>query len=113
MFCSNCGKEIMDGSSFCSNCGTALNTDIQSSKNLQQSQTTDKKIKNHSKAKLIVGIVLIFLCFAMFFDGIILKTGLLAELLEGKLNIENIVKLFLFIGMGIGGIYLIIDYNKK
>lgn len=28
MFCSNCGKEILEGSKFCSNCGEKIKTII-------------------------------------------------------------------------------------
>ena len=103
MFCSNCGKEIQDGSAFCNNCGA-----VQNSTNAQPSAPQPTAAKKRSKAKLICGIILVFLCVCLIFDAIVFKTGVLAELFKGDFSVQNIIKLIIFIGFGGSGAFLIV-----
>lgn len=47
MFCSNCGKEVDDKSSFCSSCGCAINRTIKSN-NVTTDVTSDEKLYKYA-----------------------------------------------------------------
>lgn len=43
MFCTKCGKEILNGAKFCTNCGNKLETDLEAIQQKSGSQNVEKK----------------------------------------------------------------------
>lgn len=59
MFCSNCGREISEGSAFCSNCGSALKPDVKTDEipvSAQPVPPAKAKAKNNKLVPIIIGI---------------------------------------------------------
>ena len=64
MFCGNCGGKLEEGQQFCSGCGQKVNTDI----NTVLSKT-NKPVGNYGTYKMIVGIIMILICFCLLSAG--------------------------------------------
>ncbi|MDR1594939.1 MAG: zinc-ribbon domain-containing protein [Prevotellaceae bacterium] len=79
MFCTNCGKQIEDGSKFCSHCGTTLTeqtnvaqpanaeTNTQNQENFQTEAKTEKNMSLIVLAYICWGFAVIDFC-GMFFE---------------------------------------------
>jgi len=83
MFCSNCGKQLDDGSKFCLHCG-APQEPTSTVKNKKEKKTTDKKGTEKSKktgaiigigAAVVAGIVIVALLVSGIFSNPQVKLG--------------------------------------
>lgn len=87
MFCTNCGKEIMDGASFCIGCGTKVNSSVEPKEQVDFKKDT----KSGVLIAVLIGIAaVLFMVIAV--GGIFLISGKADSLLEklaGKAKIES------------------------
>lgn len=115
MFCSNCGKQITDGSKFCDECGAPQDTapvvqSVQPTQPIapvQNFQGTPEKPK--SKGKKIGGIVMVVLGALAFLGGI--SNGFFENISSGGADMSDIVTILLLVGLIAGGAYMI--YKSK
>lgn len=65
-FCINCGQELREEQKFCSNCGqsTLINAG-ESSLTYTNTNTNINGPKNHNTYKMVVGVLMIILCFCL------------------------------------------------
>ena len=91
MYCSQCGKEILDNSKFCSNCGCPIINQIEQpsieKETIQEvsikKKKLTKKIKSWQLALVVIGIVLLLLLIGFLAIG----AGVSSEIKETKANI--------------------------
>lgn len=75
MYCSQCGKQLEDGSNFCGNCGASTKieigkqeTKVNEEKSVQVSNTTNNK-KNKTVIGIVIGVVAIVLVVILSFSN--------------------------------------------
>lgn len=109
MFCSKCGKQLVDDSKFCNGCGAQQEVLTQ----VESQQVTVKEVKvKRNKVLFVIGIILVVLGLARVVDILFFRDGIKA-FDDGVLTAFEIVRLGIgTVGFGGLGAWLIYK-NKK
>lgn len=118
MFCSKCGKEILEGSSYCQHCGGNLSG---ASANTQRQALSSGLTKTVKTSKIVMGIIVGLIVFAIAAKIIVFLVALIGALGLGAIGIhisqnpeayKDVEAAANILGF-IGGAYLFIKIYKK